>query len=56
MKKNYQQKKLDPDYKLLVAKFDIDIFISLVATTGFAKYYFCSFSPISLKPIGIFSI
>ena len=46
--KKYQTIKLDPDHKIFVLKFDIDIFNSLAATTGFAKCYFCSFSPISL--------
>ena len=54
-KKSYPIKKLDPDYKIFVSKFDIDILTSLAATTGFAKCYFCSFSPISLEPRGIFS-
>ena len=47
-KKNYQTKKLDPDYKIFVSKFDIDILTNLAATTGFAKCYFCGFSQISL--------
>ena len=35
--KKYIMIKLDPDYKIFVSKFDIHIFTSLAATTGFAK-------------------
>ena len=47
-KKNYKPKNLAPDYKIIVLRFYIDISNTPAATTGCAKYIFCSFSSISL--------
>ena len=46
-KKNYQTKKLAPDHKMLDTKFGIDIYLSLAAMNGCAKYVFSSFSLIT---------